>query len=317
MLSDTQRGDFERDGYLRVENLLDAATLADIRADYAARLAALCRGWIEAGALPPSLARAPFETQLVAVNEAGLEWFQPLDISLPIDAFGPDVPMHASPSVFALLRHPRVLDLVEDLIGPEITSNPIQHVRIKPPLGRTRPGESRSHIVGTDWHQDRAVAMEEADATRMVTVWIAIGEATEENGCLQVIPGSHRGAMRDHCPARQLGIPTHAIETEAARPLPVGAGGAIVFHPLTVHGSLENRGEGIRWSFDVRYNVTGEPTGRSPFPAFVARSRRDPGSELHDARAWAESWYRTRARLAGADGAARYHRWDGSHAVCA
>jgi hypothetical protein len=77
--------------------------------------------------------------------------------------------MHFGPAVFALLTAPKLLDIVETLIGPEITSNPIQHVRLKPPARKLYDDEVRAHIAHTDWHQDRGVAHDEADQTDMVT----------------------------------------------------------------------------------------------------------------------------------------------------
>ena len=64
---------------------------------------------------------------------AKCDWFQPMDISLPGDRIYADTPMHFGPAIFDLVTDSRLLDLVEDLIGAEITSNPIQHIRIKPP----------------------------------------------------------------------------------------------------------------------------------------------------------------------------------------
>ncbi len=74
-----------------------------------------------------------FESKLRVAYAAGCDWFQPMDISLPGDRIHADTPMHFGPAVFDMITAPRLLDMVEDLIGPEITSNPIQHVRIKPP----------------------------------------------------------------------------------------------------------------------------------------------------------------------------------------
>ena len=51
--------------------------------------------------------------------------------------------MHFGPAVFDLVTVPALLDLAEDLIGPEITSNPIQHVRIKPPSDALQSDEIR------------------------------------------------------------------------------------------------------------------------------------------------------------------------------
>ncbi|MHA1189539.1 MAG: phytanoyl-CoA dioxygenase family protein, partial [Alphaproteobacteria bacterium] len=101
-----------------------------------------------------------------------------------------------------------------------------------------------------------------------------------------------------------------------AIPLPVPSGGAIFFHPLTINGSRVNHTDGIRWSFDVRYNVTGDPTGRPMFPDFVARSRAHPETVLQDARQWHAMWEDTRLRLA-AEAPIQVHRWSPDAAHCA
>ena len=99
-------------------------------------------------------------------------------------------------------------------------------------------------------------------------------------------------------------------------PLPVKAGGAVIFHPLTPHASLANVSEDFRWSFDIRFNVTGQPTGRDHFPAFVARSRQDPGAVLTDWQVWRDKWLAARARLSG-QAHIPIHRWKGDSPVCA
>jgi len=118
-------------------------------------------------------------------------------------------------------------------------------------------GEIRAHITATDWHQDRGVGHAESDNTDMITAWIAINDATVDNGCLQVIPGPHNKIL-PHCPKVQTAIADEFIDEAAAVPLPVKAGGVVLFHPLTPHSSLSNTSEGFRWSFDLRYNVTGQ-----------------------------------------------------------
>jgi ectoine hydroxylase-related dioxygenase (phytanoyl-CoA dioxygenase family) len=253
---------------------------------------------------------------LLAAYRAGCDWFQPMDISLPGDRIRPDTPMHFGPAVFNLITNERLLDVVEDLIGPEITSNPIQHVRIKPPSTDLRGDEIRAHITATDWHQDQGVTHAEADDTKMITVWCAITDATEENGCLQVVPGAHRRGMLPHCPKTQTAIADGFVDEADARPLPVRSGGVVIFHPLVPHASLVNRTDGIRWSFDIRYNVTGQPTGRGHFPHFIARSRRDPQSELGDWRAWKVMWEDARARLCRQPHI-DIHRWTSDAPYCA
>jgi phytanoyl-CoA hydroxylase len=85
----------------------------------------------------------------------------------------------------------------------------------------------------------------------------------------------------------------------------------------TPHASLPNLSESMRWSFDLRYNPIGQATGRDMFPGFVARSRSNPASELRDARAWAQLWYDTRARMAAPEYMDEsFDRWDINHPAC-
>ncbi len=309
MLSQTQVEHFESEGYLVVEDVLNDAILAAVRAEYQTLLNNLIAGW-----RMNELTDASFEEQLLAAYQAGHDWFQPMDISLPGDRVQANTPMHFGPAVFDMVTAPRLLDMVEDLIGPEITSNPIQHVRIKPPERKLDKDEIRAHVGGTDWHQDRAVALEEADQTNMVTVWLAITDATVENGCLQVVP--HETKLLPHCPQRQTAIADGFIDKSKAKPLPVKAGGAVLFHPMTPHASLPNVSDGIRWSFDLRFNQTGQPTGRAHFPEFVARSLSAPQTELRDWRQWKTMWEDARARLA-AEPHIDIHRWSADAPVCA
>lgn len=309
MLSTDQIAAFNRDGYLVVPDVVPQDVLSRVRSEYAGLLDDLYAQWD----LPEA---HTFEDKLVTAYRAGRDWFQPMDISLPGDRIYTDTPMHFGPAVFEMATHARLLDMVEDLIGPEITSNPIQHVRIKPPSTDLSADEVRAHITSTDWHQDRAVALEEADQTDMITVWLAVTDATVENGCLKVQPFNGPQDILPHCPKKQTAIADAFIDEDGAVPLPVKSGGAILFHPLVPHASLPNTSQGIRWSFDLRFNKTGQPTGRSHFPDFVARSRAQPESELHDWKAWRSMWEDARARLA-ARPHIDIHRWTSDAPYCA
>ncbi len=315
MLTDTQFSAFRRDGFLAVEGVIGEETLAPLRDEYRNLMDRLYAGW-EAGGMVGPAGGNDFWGKLQAAYDAGLDWFQPMDISLPGDTIQADTPMHFGPAVFGLVTAPAILDAVESLIGPEITSNPIQHVRIKPPARTLKPGEIRAHVGGTDWHQDRAVAHEEADSTRMVTVWVAVTDATVENGCLQCVPKAPAQEMLPHCPQRQTAIAPGFLDVADARPLPVKAGGVVIFDPMTPHGSLDNTSDGFRWSFDLRYNVTGEPTGRSHFPEFVARSASAPETVLDDWRVWKSMWEDARAELSAVPHIP-IHRWRADSPVCA
>ncbi|EFO32093.1 Phytanoyl-CoA dioxygenase superfamily protein [Roseibium sp. TrichSKD4] len=315
MLTESQVEFFNTNGYLVVEDLVDQETLENVRAEYSKLMDQLYAGWAAEGKVPPPTPGMEFWDKLDIAFRGGFDWYQPFDISLPHDNITDETPMHFGPAVFSLVRSKKILDAVETLIGSEITSNPIQHVRIKPPQKAVDASEIRAHVVATDWHQDMGVTLPEADNTKFVTVWLAITDATIENGCLQVATGNYK-EMLPHCTKKQTGIADQFIPTDKATPLPVKAGGAVIFHPLTPHGSLSNNSDGYRWSFDLRYNVTGQPTGRSHFPEFVARSRSNPENELKDWQEWRQLWSDARYRLARSEHIPQ-HRWDSNSPYCA
>ena len=67
----------------------------------------------------------------------------------------------------------------------------------------------------TPWHQDSGVVNASADDTDMLTVWFPLMDTDVENGCLQVIPGSHRGEVLTHCGGVQgLNIPSTILPGE-------------------------------------------------------------------------------------------------------
>ena len=190
-------------------------------------------------------------------------------------------------------------------IGPEIYSNPVQHTRIKPPV-RHLPGAALDgNIAAALWHQDSAVIDDEADGTDMLTVWLAVTDATIENGCLIVERASHREELTLHCPGKvfpaEIYIPESIIDGDRVIPMEVKAGGAVLLHKMTEHGSLDNHSDDIRWSFDLRYQPIGQPTGRSVFPGFVARSNTHPEEIITDPDEWAALWWQARDRIAGGE----------------
>lgn len=319
MLSQGQVDSFREQGYLAVDRLLDYdLDVKPVIDEYDALLDELCHQWVREGLLRETFASLPFEKRLVEIYRAGCSYEQAMDIALPNSQIEADTPIHLGPAVFNLLRSPRALAVVESLIGGEIYSNPIQHVRIKPPTSIiAREDENRARVGRTHWHQDSGVGLPEADETQMVTCWVAISEATPENGCLQVLPRSHHEGMSLHCTTKdQVGIPDTLIEQDQAIPIPLNPGGVLFFHPLCKHASLDNKSDAFRWSFDLRYNPIGQATGRPHFPGFVAQSRLNPESALDDPAEWAQLWLDARARLAHTEGMPT-HRWDSNDPLCA
>jgi len=323
-LTDRQLEHFEDQGYLVVEDLIDVAEYLDpMVEEYQGLLDQLANRLYAEGKLPSTYADLPFGRRLTQVYaDTGKVWAQYFDFSLPFKNVKPDEPCHFGPTVFNILRNPDILDVVESLIGPEIYSNPVQHVRLKPPerLTPRDPETGRVLLGATRWHQDASVVIEEADETEMLTVWVPIVDATEENGCLCVVPRNHRAGLLQHCVSSTKGnyLPDRYFDVDRAIPQPMRRGSALFMHRKTPHSSLSNNSDDVRWSMDLRYNPTGQPTGRPEFPGFVARSRSNPESELRDPVAWEQSWLDTRARMSEhPDLVGAFYRWKAGAPGCA
>ena len=317
LLSSDQLSRFQRDGYLLVEGVLEPAALVEpLFAEYGEVLERLAHELRDRGGLASTYHDLQFAERLIRIyRETGRDHSRYFNPSLMTSGVTPDAPFWAGPAGFRIITHERVLDLVECLIGPEIYSNPVQHIRIKPPRapaperrhrrsgaresmasGQRRGGPRRRrhrHAHGVD----RAVGC--SPGARL-----SAGDSVESQ------------ALRTHCPGsagRPLAIPDALLELNRATPVPTRAGDVILMHKHTIHGSPPNVSEQIRWSLDLRYN----PTGRPEFPCFVARSRRDPESELRDPEAWARLWRGVRERLAAHPLAKIAHRWRRTEPVCA
>ncbi len=313
---------FEEEGYYVAEGLLDPVEdIQPVIDEYSELLDRLSNRWHSEGKLSATYEGLPFEQRLSRIAvETGGGYSRYFDISLPQANIRSDTPMHHGPAVFSLLGNPKLLDAVEQFIGPEIYSNPVQHVRIKPPERLFSEEEQLGNelVARTPWHQDQGVIREEADDSQILTAWVAMSDAPVERGCLSVGPRSHLGELRKHCYAssvQPMGILDEQLP-EDRRPVPMKAGDVLFLDKLTVHGAMPNVSDDLRWSFDLRYNPTGQDTGRPWFPGFVARSRANPDSKLKDAVVWAEMWREARSQLARME-APRFNRWDPNDPMCA
>ena len=311
----TARARLAEDGYLVLPGLLDPERdLGPLRAEYHSLLDAVARRLHAGGVVSSTYADLPFGPRFCAmVREMGGALMNQMDICLPQKGIDARSQVHCGPAVFGLITNPRLLDAVERIVGPEIYSNPTQHVRIKPPEDclagdTTIVGE----IARAVWHQDLATVMPEADRSRMLTVWIPITRSTRENGCLLVAPGSHKRGLVTHCHDPRANYSRQAIPEDLVGDrqvaLEMEPGDVLFLTRLTMHASLPNLSRDVRWSVDLRYQPVGEPTGRPWFPGFVARSRAAPERVLSDPEAWAALWNGARERLA-ASPPPTFQRW--------
>ena len=325
MMSAEAMRQFERDGYCLAEGLLSPDDFAPVVADCGRTLDGICKELRAKGKMQNDYADLPFAERYANITrDTGGVFAQHFTIALPQQHIRPDTPIFLAASVFSLLTHPKLLNAVEDFIGPEIAVSPVGNVRIKPPEKMMAAASSRKERRGlfraTPWHQDNGVITEDGDSTPMLTVWFPISDAPVEAGCLQVVPGSHRRDLLCHCPDvnGELSIPDKLLPKQKPIPIPMRAGDVLFLHRRLCHASLANVGEGVRWSFDLRYIPANMNSGRELFPTFIARSRRHPESVLTSPDQWAELWLNARARLANrAPPREHWNRWRADAAPCA
>ena len=320
---------FYKYGFLKVDSILDPEEYLDpIIDEYSGVLDRLADELYAEGEITSRYEDLPFGDRVTAIYaDSGKQFSGYFDICLPFMGVTEETPFWTGQAVLNALTAEPLLDAVESFIGPEIYSNPVQHVRIKPPEQLLPKDADGNPVIGaTVWHQDRGTVTEDADETDMITAWFSLTDAAIEQGPLKIVPQSHDSGLLTHCLSYKgkkadRVIPEHLFDIDSTIPMPTKRGDVIFLHRQTVHGSLANVSDKIRWSFDLRYNPIGQPTGRGAFPGFVARSRKNPESELRDADTWTDMWRKARTKMASVNqddmSDVPFGRWTEGHPDCA
>lgn len=151
----------------------------------------------------------------------------------------------ALPVLDRIVHDSRILDAVEDVLGENILA-----------AGSTLFIKEPNTGGFISWHQDaRYAGMEPHD---WVTGWLAISNVTVENGCMQMIPGSHIDPLRDHVDTfgednlLTRGQEVQGIDESKAVPVPLKPGQLSLHHPRIVHGSGPNRSTERRIGFALQ-----------------------------------------------------------------
>lgn len=139
-------------------------------------------------------------------------------------------PVGAHPVYDQALRNDKVLDIVSQLVGTEA-------VRYNGHKLNMKSGGFGSPV---EWHQDWAFYPHTNDD--LLAVGICIDEMTQENGCLLVIPGSHKGPVLDHHQDGHFvgAVTDPEFDDSTAERVELAAGGISIHHVRALHGSLPN-----------------------------------------------------------------------------
>lgn len=217
-LSPAQAVQFDVQGYVVVPDLLDADLVARVRSE------------IDGFEQKTADFLATLDDGRISIAESGAITFTTHLVA-------------KSPVLRQLSQHPGIVGLCADLIGPDVNLYWDQAVYKKPEKPRRFP-----------WHQDNGYAFVEPQ--QYLTVWLALTDATRDNGCPLVAPGFHRLGTLAHEYVDPLGWeclqdPMGAVAAE------VPAGGAVVFSSLTPHLTGPNTTDAVRKAYILQYAPAG------------------------------------------------------------
>ena len=249
----TEQGEqYQRDGYLVIENLVAADAVAALRE----RVREYTHGGRDAGAAALRIQVEP------RVERGELRVEHPGDGIRKIDGLveGDDLFRNlgvASP----------VVDVIADLLGPDIKMFR-NTLLLKPPSVGSQKG----------WHQDSPywpIAPME-----LCSCWFPLDDATLENGCMVVLPGEHRRGPLPHVPVTDdFVIQEGVCDASASVAVPMRAGSGLFFHSLLPHYTAPNRSPHWRRAIALSYmSARSRYTGKDDDPVyFPIRGQSYPG----------------------------------------
>ncbi len=242
-LTEDQLHFFSREGYLVIEGALDDADLQPVIDEIDEEINSLASKLKEQGKLSRAYDEYGFETRLAHISRETDEVARSLWNGTLCGS-----------GIFGLIINPKLLDVAEQFVGPEIIASSVYRLRPKiPDYG----------YGAVPWHQDSGYFEPYCDTALVLTFWIPLIDATEERGCMWVLPRAHTGKVVQHtvnASHTYLEIPEEVMPPGERVILPMKKGDILLLHNLTPHASFENRSNIVRWSMDLRYQAASLPT---------------------------------------------------------
>lgn len=222
-----------REGYVVLRDVVDHALLDAFIEVLERRVDSLAEG---------RFADLPFERRLDALHEGGQVNQREWNSSLFCQQF------------WALVTSTCLTDPISRVLGEEITYQGNAHLR--PYLPR--------HLDRLPWHQDAQFYGTgiEAMLWHIAQVWLPLVDAGVDAGCMALVPRSHhwglvsRTAGPDTDPEEIYRLTAERVRFEPVHLIPMRKGDLLLFTNLMAHTGTENRSDAIRWSVDLRFEVT-------------------------------------------------------------
>ncbi|WP_308638785.1 phytanoyl-CoA dioxygenase family protein [Paenibacillus silvisoli] len=268
---------YQTEGYLIVPDVFSEADLQPVIEELEAEIDARARKAYAEGKITELHEDEPFEKRFTLLCEQNREVGRGFDIN-----------GYLGEAMFRFMGGQGLLDLVECLLGTEISCNPIQHVRAKHPAKSA--GEGNDYFQNVPWHQDCAVTSPDSEASEIITFWLPLVDATAETGCMEVMPHVFKQGYINHRSEGGTTIVPELLPNVVQVLAECPKGGLVIMNKYTPHRGISNRSDIIRWSVDLRYHKTGAASGRNHHPSFPVRSALNPESVLTDASEWRRMW---------------------------
>lgn len=189
-----------------------------------------------------------------------------------------DTPHFEDPRLLDFLLSDRVIDLVDGIVGPDVGLFSSHFICKEPKIGRPTP-----------WHEDSAYWKNQfSDYTKIVTVWLALDRVDRENGCMQVIPGTHANGFSEY---QELESAQDYTFTREIKDLDASSAVALELQPnqaslhdsRIVHGAEPNRSPRRRAGYTMRYFSTQARVTRANHPVWLARGKDRGGNQFVNA----------------------------------
>ena len=239
VLSGAQKAAFERDGYYVMEGLLDGGEVESIRREITAIVGRYPDVPEELVQIEPAVRRGAVEPESVELGVRKL-----FRMTLHNELFR------------SLAHHPVMVGIAVELIGQDVALFQSM-LLMKPP----RFGGQKV------WHQDNAYFRLEPND--VFGFWIALDDTDVENGCMHVIPGSHREGIGEHGGVEDDYGLSSAPAQNTAIACVMKAGDALVFHGETYHYTPPNKSDRRRRALQYHYAATHCRSSKdSPFKSF-------------------------------------------------
>ena len=251
-LDESHFSQFREEGYLAFENILTPDEVAAARAALTeltdGLLQDLRKGAAEVVQAPPNATRNFSGPHIRRPGSRFLIHFEPGVDPRTLDLDEAELKLrklhgyHQEHPVFQdMVRHPRIKGIVETMLGNDAILFGEMALSKPPFIGSEKP-----------WHQDNAYFVY-VPLTSIITTWIALDDATTENGCMYVIPGGHRIGARKHVHIIDCQIAEGHLDVSGAVPVELKAGGGMIFSGMLPLQTPPNRSPLRRRALQFQY----------------------------------------------------------------